>query len=336
MLKSIVLLVICIGLSLMAVSAEMVNVIDFNNNSVSVDAPAHRIVSLASGATEIVCALDGGQSLVGRGSVSTFPSYVMNIAEVGRNSNSPDLELIIELSPDLVIADTMLSADDQKSLEDAGIPVMIERFMSPDRIMTVIKNMGMVMGKKERASEINRFIEKNQKLLQERTADLKPEDMPAVFYESSPTKPYNTFSSSSSFDDIVVSAGGINIAGDLGNESISSPEVTPEWILQVDPDVILQREPSDDDYTQDDLKALRETIISREELKDVQAVKDGRVYVISGKVATGVRSIVGEIYLAKWFHPNIFSDIEPEAVHEALIKEFYNLDLEGEYAYPSN
>lgn len=336
MLKSIVLLVICFGLSLMAVSAEMVNVIDFNNNSVSVDAPAHRIVSLASGATEIVCALDGGQSLVGRGSVSTFPSYVMNITEVGRNSNSPDLELIIELSPDLVIADTMLSADDQKSLEDAGIPVMIERFMSPDRIMTVIKNMGMVMGKKERASEINSFIEKNQKLLQERTADLKPVDMPAVFYESSPTKPYNTFSSSSSFDDIVVSAGGINIAGDLGNESISSPEVTPEWILQVDPDVILQREPSDDDYTQDDLKALRETIISREELKDVQAVKDGRVYVISGKVTTGVRSIVGELYLAKWFHPELFSDIEPEAVHEALIKEFYNLDLEGEYAYPSN
>jgi len=336
LLKSIVLLVICFGLSLMAVSAEMVNVIDFNNNSVSVDAPAHRIVSLASGATEIVCALDGGQSLVGRGSVSTFPSYVMNITEVGRNSNSPDLELIIELSPDLVIADTMLSADDQKSLEDAGIPVMIERFMSPDRIMTVIKNMGMVMGKKERASEINSFIEKNQKLLQERTADLKPVDMPAVFYESSPTKPYNTFSSSSSFDDIVVSAGGINIAGDLGNESISSPEVTPEWILQVDPDVILQREPSDDDYTQDDLKALRETIISREELKDVQAVKDGRVYVISGKVTTGVRSIVGELYLAKWFHPELFSDIEPEAVHEALIKEFYNLDLEGEYAYPSN
>jgi len=336
LLKSIVLLVICFGLSLMAVSAEMVNVIDFNNNSVSVDAPAHRIVSLASGATEIVCALDGGQSLVGRGSVSTFPSYVMNITEVGRNSNSPDLELIIELSPDLVIADTMLSADDQKSLEDAGIPVMIERFMSPDRIMTVIKNMGMVMGKKERASEINSFIEKNQKLLQERTADLKPEDMPAVFYESSPTKPYNTFSSSSSFDDIVVSAGGINIAGDLGNESISSPEVTPEWILQVDPDVILQREPSDDDYIEDDLKALRETIISREELKDVQAVKDGRVYVISGKVTTGVRSIVGELYLAKWFHPELFSDIEPEAVHEALIKEFYNLDLEGEYAYPSN
>lgn len=336
MLKSIVLLVICIGLSLMAVSAEMVNVIDFNNKSVNVDAPAHRIVSLASGATEIVCALDGGQSLVGRGSVSTFPPYVMNITEVGRNSNSPDLELIIELSPDLVIADTMLSADDQKSIEDAGIPVMIERFMSPDRIMTVIKNLGIVMGKKERASEINGFIDKNQRLLQERTADLKPEDMPAVFYESSPTKPYNTFSSSSSFDDIIVSAGGINIAGDLGNESISSPEVTPEWILQVDPDVILQREPSDDDYKEDDLKALRETIISREELKDVQAVKDGRVYVISGKVATGVRSIVGELYLAKWLHPNLFSDIEPDAVHEALIKEFYNLDLEGEYAYPSN
>lgn len=334
--KSIILMVICLYLSLMAVSAEKVNVIDFNNNSVNVDAPAHRIVSLASGATEIVCALDGGQSLVGRGSVSVFPPNVLNITEVGRNSNSPDLELIIELRPDLVIADTMLSADNQKSLEDAGIPVMIERFMSPDRIMTVINNLGIVMDKKERASEIIVFIENNQRLIQEHTADLEPEDMPAVFYESSPTKPYNTFSSSSSFDDIVVSAGGINIAGDLGNESVSSPEVTPEWILQIDPDVILQREPSDDEYTEDELKALREAIISREELKDVQAVKDGRVYVISGKVTTGVRSIVGELYLAKWFHPELFSDIQPEAIHEGLIKEFYNLDLEGEYAYPSS
>ncbi len=336
MIKSIVLMVACIVLSTMAASAEKVNVIDFNNNSVEVDAPVHRIVSLASGATEIVCALDGGQSLVGRGSVSTFPSYVLNITEVGRNSNSPDIERIIELRPDLVIADTMLSIDSQKSLEDAGIAVMIERFMSPERIMTVINNLAIVLGKKERASEVNGFIEKNQRLLLERNANLKPEDMPAVFYESSPTKPYNTFSSSSSFDDIVVSAGGINIAGDLGNESISSPEVTPEWILEVDPDVILQREPSDDEYTEDDLKALRDKIIAREELKDVKAVKDDRVYVISGKVTTGVRAIIGELYLAKWFHPDLFSDIYPESVHESLIKEFYNIDLEGEYAYPSS
>lgn len=340
MIKSIVLMVACIVLSTMAASAEKVNVIDFNNNSVEVDAPVNRIISLASGATEIVCALDDGQSLVGRGSISTFPPYVSNITDVGRNSNSPDIERIIELRPDLVIADTMLSTDSQKSLEDAGIAVMVERFMSPERIMTVINNLGIVMGKGERASEINGFIEKNQNLLLERTSDLKPEDMPAVFYESSPTKPYNTFSSSSSFDDIVISAGGINIAGDLGNESVSSPEVTAEWILEVDPDVILQREPSDDEYTEDDLKALREKIIAREELKDVKAVKDDRVYVISGKVTTGVRAIIGELYLAKWFHPDLFSDIEPKAVHELLIKEFYNIDLDvdldGEYAYPSS
>lgn len=336
MFKCITFIMMCLSLSIISASAETVTVVDFNNHSVSVDAPVHRIVSLASGASEIICALDGGQSLVGRGAVSTFPSYIQNVTEVGRNSNSPDLEVIMKLKPELVVADTMLSKDNQKELEDAGIPVMVERFMMPERIMIVVDNMGAVMGKSERAREINDIIEKYQKIIQERTADLKQEDMPAVFYESAPTKPYNTFSSASSFDDIVVAAGGINIAGNIGNKSISAPDVAPEWVMQANPDVILQREPSEEEYTDEKLRTLRDAIMSREELNDVQAVKDGRVYVISGKVTTGVRSIVGELYLAKWFHPKLFADIDPEAIHETLIKKFYGLDLVGNYAYPLN
>jgi iron complex transport system substrate-binding protein len=332
MLWKSVLILMCLSLFIMAGSAERVTVVDFENNSLTVDAPVHRIVSLASGATEIICALDGGQSLVGKGSISTFPPSIANVTDVGRNSASPDLELILELNPDLLIADTMLSDENKKTLEDAGIPVIVERFMMPERITTVVENMGILMGNSERAQEINGFIENHQILIQERTSGLKPEDMPTFFYESSPSTPYKTFSSSSSFDDILVAAGGVNIAVDL---DVSSPEVTPEWVVQTDPDVIIQRQSSDEDFTEDDLKELRDAITSREELENVKAIKDGRVYIITGKVATGVRSIVGELYLAKWFHPDLFEDIEPQEVHEDLLMELYGLNLEGAYAYPS-
>jgi iron complex transport system substrate-binding protein len=76
--------------------------------------------------------------------------------------------------------------------------------------------------------------------------------------------------------------------------------------------------------------------MSRPELQNLKAVKEGRVYVLSGTMATGVRSAIGELYLAKWFYPELFEDMDPGAEHEKLIQKFYNMELEGEYAYPSN
>ncbi len=51
-------------------------------------------------------------------------------------------------------------------------------------------------------------------------------------------------------------------------------------------------------------------------------------------MTTGVRSIIGELYLAKWFHPDHFEDIDPEEVHEELVQQFFGQELEGVYVYP--
>jgi len=48
-----------------------------------------------------------------------------------------------------------------------------------------------------------------------------------------------------------------------------------------------------------------------------------------------VRSIIAELYLAKWFHPELFKDVDPEAVHRDLVKNFYDIELDGDaYIYP--
>lgn len=234
----------------------------------------------------------------------------------------------------MVIADTMISDADKKTLEEAGIPVMEEKFIDPSRTIVVMENLGRVLGKEERAHELISFIEKYQDAIKKQIATLPKEEVSRVFFEWYGT-PYHTVSSSGSYHNFITFAGGANIAAELGNESNSYPDVSPEWVVQTDPDVILQSEPSTKNYTEEDLVKLRDEIISRPELETVKAIKNDRIFVMSGKITSGIRAIVGELYLARWLHPQLFEDIDPESVHRELVKEFYGLVLEGAYGVPS-
>jgi iron complex transport system substrate-binding protein len=81
---------------------------------------------------------------------------------------------------------------------------------------------------------------------------------------------------------------------------------------------------------------LRDEIIARPELADVKAVKDGRVYLISGELRYGVRSVVCQLYMAKLFYPKLFEDVDPKEAHQELAEKFYGLShLDGVYIYPT-
>jgi len=78
----------------------------------------------------------------------------------------------------------------------------------------------------------------------------------------------------------------------------------------------------------------RDEVLSRSGLSEVNAIKDGRVYVIENMVINGIRYPVGLLYLAKWFHPDLFEDVDPVAVHEQLVQEFFGIEIEEVFAYP--
>lgn len=334
LLKNIILIMICLSLLITVGSAESITVIDSTGRSVSVDVPVQKVVSLGTGVAEYLYALDGGESLVGRDSYSHFPPGLEEVPIAGKSSYSPDLELIISLHPDLVIADTMLSDDDLRELENAGIPVMLESLVDPAKDNEVLQKLGALMGKEERAQEIIDFIEGYQDMIQERI-NTSQEDKPKVFFEWA-GKPYYTVSNGNPSDTLIRLAGGDNIAKDLGNSTHSYPTVSPEWVVEVDPDVIIQQRSSDKAFTESELKTLRDEIIARPELSDVKAVKDGRVYLVSGELRYGVRSVICQIYMAKLFYPELFQDVDPEEVHQELAEKFYGLSqLDGVYTYPT-
>ena len=86
------------------------------------------------------------------------------------------------------------------------------------------------------------------------------------------------------------------------------------------------------------MAAGREDILNRPDLANVNAVKTGSVYVTSGNFRNDAScGVTGAAYLAKLFHPSLFEDLDPEAIHQEYLKfqhVDYDLDEHGIFVYP--
>ncbi len=251
-------IIVTLILLVAACCAETVTITDFTGQEVDVYSPVNKTVSLSGAASEILWALDGGRSMVGRSSSSNFPPMMENVTVAGKHSNSPDLELIMELEPEMVVADTMLSEENRKVLEEDGIAVVVERFIDPYRTLLVIENLGRALGEEERASELSGQLKGYQDLIKERTSAIDLEERPTMFLEWL-GKPYHSASNGTSYDNFIDFAGGVNLAA---NESVDYPDVSPEWVIEKDPDIILHILGSSKDYTEAELKEWKEEIMS--------------------------------------------------------------------------
>jgi len=155
---------------------------------------------------------------------------------------------------------------------------------------------------------------------------------------------YQRYRASTSDVPPIESAGGRSIFAGKGEIQ----EVNPEDVIAANPDVII-RIMGDEDYDlrdADDTGKLEETrreIMSRPELQNTTAVKEGRVYLIASPLWTympfsGCRHFIGVAYLAKWLHPDLFKDLDPQAVHQRYLTEFQGLDYDlgkrGTLVYP--
>ncbi|POM18647.1 Vitamin B12-binding protein [Burkholderia cepacia] len=75
---------------------------DDAGNTVTLPAPAQRVISLAPHATELIYAAGGGAKLVGTVTYSDYPPAAQAIPRVGDNK-ALDLERIAALKPDLIV-----------------------------------------------------------------------------------------------------------------------------------------------------------------------------------------------------------------------------------------
>lgn len=299
---------------------DTVIVFDKDGKRVEVAQPVDRVISVNSGMTALICALGRGDKLVGRDRFSTFPRYAReNVEVVAESSANCNLELVISKIPDVVVADPMFYPQHQEKLDAAGIPSYVDSTSDPERLLTLIRSMGLVLDANKEAEQLVQFVTQNVGIVDQRIArlDLEGGAKPRVFFEWH--SPMETANAETTFHKPIVQAGGINVAA---GQPVRTPEMSSEWIIQQNPDVIINR--ISGDATLEEMERKYAEIVSRPGWENIDAVKNNRVHIIKADVFLTFRYPVGLFYYAKWFHPDLFEDVDPEAVHRELVETFFS------------
>jgi iron complex transport system substrate-binding protein len=313
--------------------------------NVTIPMPVERIVVLNLACAESVRGIKARDMVVGvgsslvEGSNRDFFPEMIDLPTVGKWSE-PDIEAIISLNPDIVIAD--LRTPDPEKLEDklegTGITVVRMGFTYPDYSSSEIMALGYILDRKDDARELNSFAGKYLDLIEEQVSSIAESERPRVYpiyYTSADL--WKTGSNGSIVDMLCGLAGGENIAHDLtGGTGGMYPTVDPEWVVGENPQIIFTWS-SPGGYSLTNDTAMRELwtkIVQAPELSRVDAAKDERVHLMTTEITSRPRWFVGLSYLAKWFYPEKFPDLDPEAIHKEYLERFQGLKYQGIFVYP--
>lgn len=228
-----------------------------------------RIVSLAPSMTEELYLLRAEDNLVGNTTYCVTPPAARYKKRVGAITKI-DLEKIVSLKPDLVLATSLTNPKTIQKLRDLGVEVRI--FPAPKNFTILCDQfleLGIAVGQELRAREIVKAAEEKVAAIKLRTAAFVK---PKVFIEIG-AKPLFTANSDYIINDFVNLAGGENIA-----EGAKIGSYSKEEVMRRDADVILI-------VTMGFAgEAERE---SWRKLKTLSAVKHDRIYIISSQKICG-------------------------------------------------
>jgi iron complex transport system substrate-binding protein len=318
---------------------------------VTVRKPVERIVVLSRGCCEVEAlrALNAADKIVGVGKETrdkeVYYQELSKLPCVGASFTSPDYEAILNLNPDILLPFIRGKWIDEKKLP--GVTVIGLDLRHPEGFTERVRLLGYILDKEEVAEEYLNWHEGWINKIKSRTEALSEDEKPRIFhfawYFGTSTKPgasYRTTGKTTSNHAMYNMAGGINIAEDI---KVSWAMVDAKWVIEQNPDIIVAGVSSRDSYGADDpseMAAIREDILNRPELAKVTAVKTGRIYIIDHLDISvgGSSTLIGTAYCAKWFHPELFADLDPQEIHQEYLTRFqhldYDLDKHGVFVYP--
>jgi len=319
---------------------KTLTLVDGADRVVTVPRPIERVVTLQPPITRIVIGVGAADKLVGMGTWDH--TYVINdyqrveldapkwdevvgelrdLPDVG-TGYSPNIEMILSLKPDVVIAGTSSMEILDKFHEDTGIPVVYSKGGATcDTMFGDIKIVATVLEKGEKAEEIVSFFKEELEEVTYVTSQIPDSEKPRVyfFWGSELTK------ASIGYDTIDL-AGGMLVSEDCAPSTFggSVTDVSKEQIIAWNPDIILVG------TNIGRLDPAVEDLLSDPDLQTVNAVKSGRVYYTLGAYylvgADPPRVITEALVQAKLFHPNKFEELDIVEVGDELFDGFYSVE----------
>ena len=263
---------------------------------ITLESTPQRIVSLAPSNTEILFAVGAGSQVVGRDEFSDYPAEATSIEVIGGSFGEYNVEAIVALEPDLVLAAEINPPELVQQLEDLGLTVYY--LANPTTLEGMYVNLETVAALS--GHDATQLVDS----LKARVAAVDEKIMPLsskipVFYEidaSDPTKPW-TYGPGTFGDLLIDRAGGYNI-GNVASDPY--PQLSLEQIVLANPSVIILGDAI--------WGVTPESVVERAGWETIPAVQSNSIFPIDDNLISrpGPRLVDGLEQLAKLLRPGLF------------------------------
>lgn len=266
-------------------ASAVIKLQDDAGDTVVLQKPAQRVVSLAPHVTELLFAAGGGERIVGAVNYSDYPPEAKKIPRVGDN-RQVDIERLLALKPDLLVVwRHNASMRQMEQLRKLGIPLFYSESHKLDDIPEAVLRIGQLLGTEQHAKQSAAELKQR---IDNLVARYRNRPAVRVFYQVW-DRPLYTLNDRHIVNDAIRICGGENVFAHL---TTTAPSITPEAVLQANPEAIVSGDRSD------------QTVSGIEMWKrypSMLAVKRGNLFAISGDLMnrSGPRIIAGAAELCE-------------------------------------
>lgn len=268
-----------------SVTAASLDRDDFGD-TIRVNAPATRIVSLSPVTTEILFAIGAGDRVVGRTHWDTYPAAARAVQDLG-NGMQPNVEAILATRPDLVVIyGSPSNRAAALQLRRAGIATIAVRTDHVSDFRRATTWIARAIGDSAAGAVVSDSVEHSiAAASQAASAGTGPTVLWHLW-----DAPVMTIGRGSYMSELVAAAGGRNLFDDL---EAPSPQVTIEEIVRRNPDYVIAG-PSG-----------AESIRKKGAWQAIPAVREGRILIVDTALVSrpGVRMGEAVRHLRTLLHP---------------------------------
>ena len=201
------------------------------NGKVTLEQRPSRIVSLSPTATEMLFAIGAGDQVA---AVDQDSNYPPGVPTTNLNGFEPNIEAIAGYEPDLVVASNE-TGNLEKSFTALGIPFLLQpAAIILDDTYEELDELGDVTGHPQESRDV---VDSMVEEIAEIRDSLPTSDEPLTyFHELDDT--YFTATSKTFIGQVYATLGLVNIADEAKGAGSGYPQLSAEYILKADPDLI--------------------------------------------------------------------------------------------------
>ena len=277
-------------------TVEVLKIIDDLGREVIITGIPSKIVSIAPSNTEILFALGLGEKVYGVTDHCNYPQQATEKEKVG-GFTEIDIEKIITMNPDLILAEDMHKYEVIPALEQLGFTVVTLVPHNLREVMDSIELIGSITGTQDKAAQIVADMQGRIKAITDITNGLTEAQKTKVLYVLW-HEPIMSVGSDTRIHELIEKAGGINIAAVAGE---GYPTLQLEEIININPGVIIV-----------DSDASLQFILNESRLSQVDAITNNRVYSINPDLTNRPTPRIVEALeiMAKLLQPALFPATE--------------------------